>query len=278
MDGGDPAAVSGSTRHRVYRPGDRACGFGLGSLDNWGRWAISLRPMRFQLFGFPVRIHFSFLLVVVLAIEIGWGVVAGLLWAMAVLSSVILHELGHAATVRRLGGRVSGITIYALGGVTYWQESGRRLVGWRLFAIAAAGSGVGLFAGLGLYAYARLGGLGRFGELAIDTPWRIHLAASERAGEHLVFFVGAFVWVSVFWGVFNWLPIGGLDGSKMLRAVLVRVIGPSGDLHSRIISTIVGVVAAFWAWRNGFPIAAILVGVLVGEDLMSFRNSRRTRP
>ena len=228
--------------------------------------------MRFRLFGFPVHIHVSFLLVLVILFDTRLGMIAVLLWTLAVLVSVVLHELGHAATVRRLGGHVEGITIYALGGATYWRERGTSLGGWRLFVIAASGSAVGLFAGLGLYLYVRLGGLGRFAELAIESPWRIHLAAAERYGEYLVFFVGAFIWVSVVWGLVNWLPIGGLDGSKMLRAVLMKVLGPSGDLHSRIIGMIVGGAVAVWAWRRGLVIAAVLAVVFAGADLVAYRR------
>ena len=232
----------------------------------------TLAVVRFRLFGFPVHIHFSFLLVLVILFDTGLGVVATALWVLAILLSVVLHELGHAATVRRLGGHVEGITIYALGGATYWREHGVPLGGWRLFTIAAAGSGVGLFAGLGLYLYARLGGLGRFGELAIESPWRIHLAAADRYGEYLVFFVGAFIWVSVVWGLVNWLPIGGMDGSKMLRAVLIRMLGPRGDLHSRIIGMIVGAAAAVWAWQRGLVLAAVLAVVFAGADLVAYRR------
>ena len=228
--------------------------------------------MRFRLFGFPVHIHVSFLLVLVILFDTRLGMIAVLLWTLAVLVSVVLHELGHAATVRRLGGHVEGITIYALGGATYWRERGTSLGGWRLFVIAASGSAVGLFAGLGLYLYVRLGGLGRFAELAIESPWQIHLAAAERYGEYLVFFVGAFIWVSVVWGLVNWLPIGGLDGSKMLRAVLMKVLGPSGDLHSRIIGMIVGGAVAVWAWRRGLVIAAVLAVVFAGADLVAYRR------
>ena len=116
------------------------------------------------------------------------------------------------------------------------------------------------------------GGLDSFGQLAIESPWRVHLAAADRYGEYLVFFVGAFIWVSVVWGLVNWLPIGGLDGSKMLRAVLIRMLGPSGDLHSRIIGMIVGVAAAVWAWQRGLVLAAVLAVVFAGADLVAYRR------
>jgi len=111
--------------------------------------------LRFRVFGFPIGIHISFLLLLVLCIDSGLSSLAVFRWAVAILLSVLLHELGHAATVRRFGGHVEGITIYALGGATVWRESGRRMHAWKHFVVAAAGSGVGLFAGMGLYLFVR---------------------------------------------------------------------------------------------------------------------------
>ena len=225
-----------------------------------------------------MHIHLSFLLLLVLFFDSGLSIASVGLWTASILLSVMLHELGHAATVRRFGGHVEGISIYALGGVTRWRERGAQLRGWKHFVIAAAGSGVGLFAGLGLYLFVRLGGMGEAARFIIDKPWRIHLRNADLSGEYLAFFVGAFIWVSVVWGLVNWLPIGGLDGSKMLRVVLIKVLGPSGDLHSRIIGLIVGVAAAVWFWQRGLGLAAVLVLVFAGSDMASYRRPNMRLP
>ena len=229
------------------------------------------------MFGFPAGIHLSFLLLLVLFIDSGLSGVAVVLWAVAILASVMLHELGHAATVRRFGGHVEGITIYALGGATVWRESGQRLRAWKHFVVAAAGSGVGLLAGMGLYLFVRAGGMGEAARLIIDRPWRVHLRLADLHGEYLAFVVGAFIWVSVVWGLVNWLPVGGLDGSKMLRVVLVKVLGPSGDLHARIIGLIMGVAAAVWFWRRGLVLGAVLILVFAGSDMVAYRRAGRSQ-
>lgn len=225
------------------------------------------------MFGFPIRIHLSFLILMVLFIDSGFSLTSILLWTAAIFLSVLLHELGHAATVRRLGGHVDRITIYALGGVTAWTERGSPLRGRQHFAIAAAGSGVGLLVGMGIYLYVRMGGMGEAARLVIDTPWRIHLFRADLHGDYLAFFVGAFIWVSVVWGLFNWIPIGGLDGSKMLRVILVKFLGPGGDLHSRIIGMAIGAVAAVWLWQRGSRLGAMLVLVFSVSDLLSYRRT-----
>jgi len=53
--------------------------------------------VRFRLFGFPVHIHFTFLLVLVILFDTGLSLVSAALWAVAILLSVVLHELGHAS-------------------------------------------------------------------------------------------------------------------------------------------------------------------------------------
>ena len=234
--------------------------------------------VRFRLFGFPVSIHLSFLLVPALLLGTRLSSLSVVLWGVSILVSVILHELGHAAAVRRFGGRVDDIRIFALGGVTVWREGAASMPEWKHFLVAAAGSGVGLFAGLGLYSFIRLGGMGEAARAFVLQPWSIDLLAADRYGEYLVFSAGAFIWVSVVWGLVNWLPIGGLDGSKMLRVVLVKLLGPSGDLHSRIIGLLVGAAAAVWFWQRGMVIAAVLSAAFAGSDLVAYRRPRRRVP
>ena len=225
-----------------------------------------------RIFGFPLNIHLTFLILLLFVLDSGLSGVGITLYLLAIFVSVVLHELGHAATVRRFGGHVDGITIYALGGMTMWREEGTLIRGWKRFVVAAAGSGVGLFAGLGLFLIVRLGGLGSDGVVSIPTPWSRDFFFRDVTGDYLIFFVGAFIWVSVVWGLVNWLPVGGLDGSKMLREVLVKLLGPIGDLHSRIIGVIVGLAVAYWFYTRNAPIAALIFVMFSISDLASYRK------
>ncbi len=70
--------------------------------------------------GIPIRLHFTFLLVLV---WIGFGAVqGGALWARLALVAglfvcVALHELGHALTAKHYGIQTSSITLYPIGGI-----------------------------------------------------------------------------------------------------------------------------------------------------------------
>ena len=230
--------------------------------------------LRLKAFGFPVNIHLTFLIVLLFVIDSGLSGIGIALWTLAIFLSVVLHELGHAAAVRRFRGHVDAITIYALGGVTVWRELDVPIRGWRRFVVAAAGSGVGLFAGLGLYLFVAVGGLGARGALFIPSPWSRDFFFADLRGEYLIFFAGGFIWVSVVWGLVNWVPIGGLDGSRMLREILIKVLGPKGDLHARIIGVVFAFAAAYWFWQRGSTFVALILIMFAVTDLSGYRARR----
>src|SRR5262245_7495826 len=102
--------------------------FGNGSWVEGWRDTMSMGPYRhremaderahIRIGGVPVRVDWSFwLLAVVLGIGAreGWLLVA---WVAIVLVSVLVHELGHAFTMRAFHQRPH-VMLYAFGGVTY---------------------------------------------------------------------------------------------------------------------------------------------------------------
>jgi Zn-dependent protease len=228
--------------------------------------------LKFNLFGFPVEIHVTFLFIVVFLIDLNFSALGLAVFVLAIGVSVVVHELGHAVFVRRFGGFVQGIRIYALGGVTLWAERDVPIRGWRRFVVAAAGSGVGLVAGLVLFGLVEAGALGSRARLLIISPVSMALGQADQAGDLLTVFAGVFIWASVFWGLVNWLPIGGLDGSKMLQVVLIRILGPIGDLHARIIGLLVALGVGYWAYQQGYLFAPIIFIMFSLSDLAAYRR------
>src|SRR5258708_32871144 len=74
-----------------------------------------------RLFGVPIRLHFTFLLLLVFLIFIGIGGkqsgVTTALYVLALFASVLLHEIGHALVARAYGVGPPEIVMDPIGGV-----------------------------------------------------------------------------------------------------------------------------------------------------------------
>jgi Zn-dependent protease len=148
-----------------------------------------------SLFGFPIRIHLSFLVLLGLVFLFSGGV-AGVLAMLLVGASVIVHELGHSLVARHLGVPVGEIGLHFFGGAAQIEGVPRR-PGDEI-AIAAAGPAVSFaLAGLGL-------GVGAF------------------VGEPLL---ATFGWINLVLALFNLVPAFPSDGGRILRALLARRYG-----------------------------------------------------
>ena len=160
-----------------------------------------------RLFGVPVRLHFTFVLLFVFLIVAGasdsQSAEVNALYVAALLSSVILHDLGHALVGRHYGVRATEIVILPIGGV------------WRLdrppkpseeFWIALAGPLVNLAVAGGLLGVlVWRGGMMPVSSLIKGTNGNL---LERIAAGNLVL------------AVFNLLPAFPMDGKRILRAAL----------------------------------------------------------
>jgi len=212
------------------------------------------RVLKFPLFGVPVSVHFSFLLVAFFGLGTyqGWEIAA---WTGAVFVAVLLHESGHAFTARAFGGTSVSITLFALGGFTSWAAT-RDVGPGRRFLISAAGSAVGIVAGLAVI------GLGRAGAL-------------DNLPDLVITFLESFVWAGLVWGVLNWVPILPLDGGHMLQHGLEMFTPTKAAGIARVVSVIAGVVAVAAAFYYGQRFLAIFVGLIT---LMGLRSGNAAEP
>src|SRR3954467_5689108 len=94
-----------------------------------------------RLFGFPVEINVSFLILLGV-VFLAFGGLAGVLIVSLAFGSVLLHELGHAIVARRLGVGVASIELGSLGGAGKMIDLPR--TPRHEIAIAAAGPAVSL--------------------------------------------------------------------------------------------------------------------------------------
>src|SRR3954468_104982 len=98
-----------------------------------------------RVFGFPVEINLSFVLLLAL-VFVAYGGLPGVIIVGLAFGSVLLHELGHALVARRLGVHVAGIELSFFGGAAKMVEMPRTPN--HELAIAAAGPAVSLALGV----------------------------------------------------------------------------------------------------------------------------------
>lgn len=201
--------------------------------------------LSFNLFGIPVRVQPWFWVTLAL---IGGGLSATdalsmfrvVMFVLAGFVSVLVHELGHALTVRKFG-LPTAITLIAFGGFASYPAG--QLNRKQSFVVTAAGPALQLLLGI-------LIGLSR---LFIEIP----------PASLLNNFAYYLVLVSIFWAVLNCLPIYPMDGGQMLAAIL----GPNRQryvyLTGAVCAAIIGILAytqltgiilplfmGYFAWKN----------------------------
>jgi Zn-dependent protease/CBS domain-containing protein len=170
------------------------------------RWSWKLVKVA----GIDVYVHGTFLLLIAFIafsdLVAGHGVAAmvrGTLLVLAVFTTVVLHEFGHALTARRFGVRTRDITLLPIGGVARLEKMpdkpGQQLL------VALAGPAVNLAIALLLFGLVRL----------LDGPVGI---SSVRHGS--VPFLTQLMWINVSLAAFNLLPGYPMDGGRILRALL----------------------------------------------------------
>jgi Zn-dependent protease/CBS domain-containing protein len=124
--------------------------------------------------------------------------VTGVVGALLLLVSLLVHEVAHALTARRAGIPVRDMTLWALGGLTRMDQP---TTARGAFAVAVSGPLASLLLGGAL--------LGVAAGVDATLGWRIPVAVLGWLGG-----------MNLLLGVFNLLPAAPLDGGRVLQAAL----------------------------------------------------------
>lgn len=203
-------------------------------------------PLPFRLLGIPVQLDITFLIILpLLAWLIGSGIpefvsamgmpvaaerleqgwlpyLLGLIAAVGLFISVVIHELGHSVVARRYGVEVKSITLWFLGGMAQFDEMPRQRGAEAVVAIAGP-----------LTSFA-LGFL-------------LWLPLLVLPGDAAVMrFIFMYLWYTN-WvlAIFNLLPALPLDGGRVMRSLLalklpyLRATEISGSI-SRVMAVLLG--------------------------------------
>jgi stage IV sporulation protein FB len=231
--------------------------------------------LRFTIAGFPVRVHPLFWLITLL-----FASSADLLlipiWIFVLFVSILIHELGHALAFRRYGLN-SQIVIHFAGGLTIPESTwwGSRWANVALgpnqnIFISLAGPGAGfLLAALVIVVVYIMGG-------SVMTTWLLGLiplpvtALMPFGGRVLNLLVTMLLWVNIFWGLINLMPVFPLDGGNVARNILIQVDPMDGLRKSLWLSVITGGILALVGllfFRSIFM--ALLFGLLAFQSYQS---------
>lgn len=199
-----------------------------------------------RLFGIPLEINISWLLVfvlVVVALAFGYFpdpqvlpgqslptyLVLGIVTALLFFASVVAHEFAHSLVARAQGARIARITLFIFGGVSEMEDEPAQP--GQEFVMAVAGPGTSLL--LAAVFYVLVGVMSAAGVPAVVTVVVAYLAT-----------------INLLVGLFNLLPGFPMDGGRVLRSVLW---GITHDLLK----------ATRWAARTGQAIGYtfVVIGV-----------------
>jgi Zn-dependent protease len=214
-------------------------------------WAWTVLKLR----GVPIRIHFSF---AVLVLFLMWrsgswfGPGAASSYAvlfLLVLASVVLHELGHIWVALRYKTPVIDMTLYPFGGLTRFKGHPQR---WAAEALIAAG--------------------GPAANLVLALlSWSL-LALSGATSGTAYQLLSLLLWSNLIIAGFNLIPAFPLDGGRILRSSLTSALGWNR--------------ATIWAASIGQMLAFLLIGlglsygpwlILAGALILPGANSELRR-
>jgi len=173
--------------------------------------------------GIPLQLHWSFALFMGFVVLLQGPLVLVLLIPLFVL--VVLHEYGHCAAARYFNVQVDSVTLYPIGGVAQIEFNPTHST--QEIIIALAGPAVNIVIGI----------------LAVIGAYVAYLLQEPNA-----FIVSVILlYMNLALLVFNMLPIFPMDGGRVLRGVLVKIIG-----FER---------ATWWAVRSGQVMC--MIGIVV---------------
>lgn len=206
----------------------------------------------FRLFGFPISIHWSFL---ILPIVFGAGAVSDpiqqtrfiLITVIVFFISILGHELGHAFAYRSFGG-YARIMIQAMGGMAISHGSFNRK---QKIIITAAGPAFGFMMGL---------------------VCLVILLFIPKELRYVVHFLSLMVWINFFWSIFNLLPIVPLDGGQLLGHIMHE---KKPVLRGKI-GAVTGLVAALVLFlKYNSIIGAAIFGFLSYQNFKAAERARK---
>ena len=208
--------------------------------------------LQFSILGIPVRVEPWFWITMAF---IGGGLHATnstdillvLVFVFAGFLSIMIHELGHALTIRRYG-LPAAITLQAFGGYASFPVG--KLDRKQSFVVTAAGPVLQFVFGV---------------LLIVLVP-----CISIPEGSLFLPFLRDLIWVSIAWSILNCLPVYPMDGGQMMAAIL----GPKKQHYVHLISSIVAFIIGIAGYLYlGSILLPIFMALFAWQNWQSYQAS-----
>lgn len=250
----------------------------------------------FRLFRFPVRVSGLFwVLPIVFGIQMGHPFYI-LVWAIAIFTGVLIHELGHAfayqyygisprIALTMMGGYVTQnqFDVWNLSESSYSNRSHKQQI-----VISAAGPVFGfVLAALIVGIVFLAGGWIDFHTVFGFLPyWFIELESGvlfepdypglmdNPSNKDLIHeLISASLFVNIYWGIMNLMPVYPLDGGNIARAIMMQNDPYNGLRNSLWLSVYAGAIVAFigiFVLRR--PFMGIMFGIFAFQSYQTIQR------
>ena len=209
--------------------------------------------------GIPVKIHWTFSLVFLILIGLGWAngessiallSYAGFIILMFVC--VILHEYGHALAARKYGVKTLDIIISPIGGIARLQRLPDKPIHELVVAIAGPLVNLGITLVLFLVAFLF------FTDEQFAAPEESLDLISTPQG-----FIALLIYINCVLFLFNLVPAFPMDGGRILRAFLSMRFGKvNGTKYASLVGRIIAVIFVLIGFYYQY-IMLIFIGAFV---------------
>jgi Zn-dependent protease/CBS domain-containing protein len=202
----------------------------------------------FRIAGIDIGVHYTWLFIFILiswslAVSLfpqqhpGWSTLTywsmGVITALALFISVLLHELAHSLVAQSRGMKVGSITLFIFGGVSNLEDEPAKPK--TEFAMAIVGPLTSLILGGILWGLAII--------LAGAPVSLMGLITGAKLSSPLASVIGYMGWINITLAIFNMIPGFPLDGGRVLRSILW---GSTGSLKKA--TNIAATIGRLFGW------------------------------
>ena len=217
----------------------------------------------FRLLNIPVRVHPFFWLACLLLCmgslrTDNSGIDNALIlvsWSISLFISILVHEYGHALTGRKYGSRSVKVVLYAFGGLAI-NANGRNRK--QRIWVLLNGPFAGFILGAAFFLIVRY------------AP--IEKIANDNLRALIAMTCMSMIYINMFWGMLNLVPIYPLDGGQVFYEVMQGKKPRKATYLTHKVSIITCIILGVIAILTGYTFGLILLAILGIENFQAMQR------